>query len=158
MTISLKNFSSQIQRLTYQLIRYQDICDRVYLEQLGITSAQAYALLALPEEASLTMNNLSETMGLANSTMTRTVDQLIIKKLVEREPDPDDRRVVRIRLTANGRETQRSVKSAFQDFFEQALREIPAEDRETVLLSLGQISQAIANGLAACTSLPIPRY
>ncbi len=158
MTTSLKNFSSQIQRLTYQLIRYQDICDRVYLEQLGITSAQAYALLALPEEASLTMNNLSETMGLANSTMTRTVDQLVIKKLVEREPDPDDRRVVRIRLTANGRETQRSVKSAFQDFFEQALREIPSEDRETVLQSLGQISQAIANGLEACTSLPIPRY
>jgi len=157
MTISLQNFSSQIQRLTYQLIRYQDTCDRVYLEQLEITSAQAYALLALPEESSLTMNNLSETMGLANSTMTRTVDQLVIKKLVEREPDPEDRRVVRIRLTAKGHETQRSVKSAFQEFFEQALREIPAGDREIVLHSLWQISQAIANGLAACTNLPVPR-
>ncbi len=156
MPISLQTFSNHIQQLTYQLVRYQGICDRVFLEQLEVTSAQAYALLAFRQTASLTMNDLSEAMGLANSTMTRTVDQLVQKGLVDREPDSEDRRVVRVRLSGQGQKTQLAVKSVLQDFFKQALSEIPEGEREAVLQSLESVKRAIANGLASCCDVTVP--
>ena len=154
--ITLQTFSSHIQQLTYQLVRYQGICDRFLLEQLGVTSAQAYTLLAFPQTASLTMNDLSETMGLANSTMTRTVDQLVQKGFVEREPDSEDRRIVRVRLSGQGQKTQSIVKGVLQDFFEQALSDIPEGEREAVLQSLESVNRAIANGLTSCCGVAVP--
>jgi MarR family transcriptional regulator, organic hydroperoxide resistance regulator len=157
MGITLETFAEQIQRLTYQLVRYQDLCNRVLLEQHGVTAAQAYTLLAIPSDSSLSMNDLSATMGLASSTMTRTVDQLVLKGLVERLPDHTDRRVIRIQLATSGRETQRAIEAALKAFFEQALAEIPTGERDRVLHSLEQIRQAIANSLAVCCGVPIVR-
>ncbi len=83
-TLSLSTFADSIQRLTYDLVRYNTICDRVCGERLSVTPAQGYILLALPETGSVTMNELSVKMKLANSTMTRMVDPLIQKELLTR--------------------------------------------------------------------------
>src|SRR5512138_1137728 len=128
-TSSLINFADDIQRLTYDLVRYNAICDRVCVEQLGVTASQGYIILALPEADSITMNDLSRKMKLANSTVTRMVDQLVQKKMITRGADPDDRRVVRIRLTKQGQGVQVNLKKAMQDLFAQILKDIPASER-----------------------------
>ncbi len=156
MTITLQTFSSDIQRFTNRLVRYQGVSDRVLTEQLGVTVAQSYTLLAMPPTGSLTMNELSETLSLANSTMTRTVDQLVEKGLVERELDDEDRRVVRVRLSAQGQKAQAAVKEVLENFFKQALSDIPEEEREAVLHSFQTVTRAIAKGLATCCGQPIP--
>ncbi|EFQ83763.1 transcriptional regulator, MarR family [Aeromicrobium marinum DSM 15272] len=45
---------------------------------------------------------LAETL-VTSGTMTNRVDRLVQRGLVERRPDPDDRRGVMVRLTADGR-------------------------------------------------------
>src|SRR5512145_1336594 len=150
MTTSLITFADDIQRLTYDLVRYNAICDRVCVEELGVTASQGYILLALPETDSITMNDLSLRMKLANSTMTRMVDQLVQKKMVTRGADSDDRRIVRIRLTKQGQDVQVRLKKTMQDLFAQILKDIPTGEREQIVHSLETLKRSIVNTLKDC--------
>jgi DNA-binding MarR family transcriptional regulator len=143
-------FYSQVERLLYNLIKNYEECNRVCVSQLGVTTSQAYTLLALPARQSLTMNELSDAMGLAGSTMTRMVDQLVTKALVRREPDEDDRRVVRVALTPRGKEVRSTLRQLLDTFFGQALDRIPAEEHASILHSLERLNRAISESVTAC--------
>jgi DNA-binding MarR family transcriptional regulator len=61
---------------------------------------------------SLRVTALAELLGVDTPTVTRKIQQLERDQLVSRQPDPDDRRATRIRLTAAGRRTlQRMLKA-----------------------------------------------
>ncbi len=147
---SISLYAETLQRLTYDLARYTSLCDRVCTENLGITGTQGYTLLALPGENSISMNDLSLKMRLASSTMTRMVDQLVQKGLVERESDPDDRRVVRVRLSQRGELAQRQLQEALQSFFQKVLSQIPENRHESMFNSLTALNAAIQNALECC--------
>jgi DNA-binding MarR family transcriptional regulator len=142
--------ADNLQQLTYDLVRYSAMCDRVCTEQLGITGAQGYTLLAIPEHDSIAMNDLSARMKLASSTMTRMVDQLVQRGLVDRQSDADDRRVVRVRLTEGGTQAQAQLHGTLQYFFSQVLQAVPEGERETMLHSLETLNQAIMHTLKTC--------
>ncbi len=71
------------------------------------------ALLHLFEAGSsgLRMNELADTIVVSHSGLTSRVDRLAEKDLVERVPDPDDRRATRIRLTPTGEKAFRAAAS-----------------------------------------------
>ncbi len=147
---SLVTFADDIQRLTYDLVRYDAICDRVCVEELGVTVSQGYILMALPDTGSITMNDLSAKMRLANSTMTRMADQLVQKRLVTRGPDPDDRRIVRVQLTEQGQDVRARLKRALRDLFSEVLKDIPEGEKETIVHSLETLNQSIVRALKSC--------
>jgi DNA-binding MarR family transcriptional regulator len=49
-----------------------------------------------------TMSELGLALEMPHSSTTRVVDWLVRAKIIERVDDPDDRRIVRVRLTENG--------------------------------------------------------
>lgn len=67
-----------------------------------VTLAQCLVLLDIDETGQSTLGQLASHLRLDHSTLSRTVDGLVRKKLVTRLQDEDDRRVVRIGLTADG--------------------------------------------------------
>jgi len=146
----LKNLASDLQRLVDDLVRYCSLCDSYCTEQLGITAAQGYTLLAIPETESITMNELSLSMKLANSTMTRMVDQLIQKGMVNRTNDIQDRRVVLIRLTEIGRDKKSKLSTMLDDFFIQVLGEISLEKRAIAIENIQILNRAILKTLKSC--------
>ncbi len=143
-------FADTLQQLTYDLVRYSAMCDRVCTEQLSITGAQGYTLLAIPEDDSISMNDLSLKMKLASSTMTRMVDQLVQHGLADRYPDTEDRRVVRVKLTERGSQAKAELHGTLQGFFSQVLQVVPEGERETMLRSLETLNRAIMNTLKTC--------
>jgi DNA-binding MarR family transcriptional regulator len=54
------------------------------------------------QETPPTMGELSLDLNVPFSTATRIVDWLVQGDFVERTPDPDDRRIIRVRLTQTG--------------------------------------------------------
>ncbi len=76
---------------------------------------------------------VSETL-VTSGTMTNRVDRLVARGLVERRPDPDDRRGVLVRLTASGRQR-----------VDAALDELLAHERKI----LGALDAAEATKLAS---------
>ena len=150
---SLTTLADDLQQLSYDLSRYYAVCDRFCVEELEVTASQGYILLALPETGNITMNDLSDRMKLANSTMTRMADQLIQKKMITRESDPLDRRVVRVQLTKRGQDVKARLKKALHDVFSQILLDIPIDEREPVVHSLEMLNQSIVKTLKSCCAV-----
>jgi DNA-binding MarR family transcriptional regulator len=143
-------FISEVRLLLKQIsannATYEDSC----LVYFGVTTSQGSAILALPLEGTLTMNELSLALSVDNSTMTRMVDQLVERKLLSRKADKKDRRVVRIGLTAEGKKLHKDITNALFNFYQAALEEIQDEELTTILQSLKRLNDSIARGLADC--------
>ena len=105
-------FLVQLDRLTRRLQRNLECCDRALVTCCGITVSQAYALLALQEAGALAMNDFAAAMRLHGTTMSRMADALVEKGLVERRPDPEDRRIVRVALSAQGQAIAERVQQS----------------------------------------------
>ena len=87
------------------------------------------ALRRAGEPYELSPGQLVQQTLVSSGTMTNRVDRLERSGLVERRPDPGDRRGVLVRLTASGRDV---VDSAMADLIEQEkslLSELSAADR-----------------------------
>ncbi|MBS1886906.1 MAG: MarR family transcriptional regulator [Actinobacteria bacterium] len=65
-------------------------------------------------------------------SMAQTVGDLEADALVERKPDPDDRRRALVMLTAAGRARIEADRRAREGWLVKALEELPDADRETV--------------------------
>jgi len=81
------------------------------LAPLGVTQAQVRVLRALDREhRPVRMGVLAERLDVVPRSATSLVDALAAAGLVRREPDPDDRRVVAVSLTPEGRRTLAAVR------------------------------------------------
>jgi DNA-binding MarR family transcriptional regulator len=72
---------------------------------LELTVPQIKTLTLLQRRGPQRMGNISTYLGSTLSSSTSIIDRLVDKGLVERTPDPDDRRVVICQLTHRGRES-----------------------------------------------------
>jgi DNA-binding MarR family transcriptional regulator len=77
---------------------------------------------------------LRETL-VTSGTMTNRIDRLSARGYVERNPDPDDRRGVLVRLTAEGKSAVDTAFAALLDAERALLEDLPERDR-TRLASL----------------------
>ncbi|MGV9247690.1 MarR family winged helix-turn-helix transcriptional regulator [Streptomyces sp. NPDC003710] len=74
----------------------------------GLTPQQVKVLLALDE--ALPMRRIAERLGTDPSNLTALVDRLQSRGLVERVPDPADRRIKRIAATEAGRAAAQDLR------------------------------------------------
>jgi DNA-binding MarR family transcriptional regulator len=87
----------------------------------------------------LTMGDLSRILGVPFSTATRTVDWLVNNSYVQRLPDPEDRRVVRVELTAAGKELYGAMNDLLLQSAEQLLHDFSLEERKEFGRLLGKL-------------------
>jgi len=71
--------------------------------QYGMTRAQWAVLVRLDRAEGLNQSELAEMLDLQPITLTRLLDKLADSGLIERRPDPDDRRAKRLFLTPAAR-------------------------------------------------------
>ncbi|MBX3208386.1 MAG: MarR family transcriptional regulator [Labilithrix sp.] len=72
------------------------------LEPLGLTYPQYIVMLVLWERDDLSVSELGERLALDSGTLTPLLKRLEEAGFVDRRRDPDDERVVRVRLTRAG--------------------------------------------------------
>jgi DNA-binding MarR family transcriptional regulator len=76
-----------------------------------------------------------------SGTMTNRVDRLVRKGLVERLPDPTDRRGVKVRLTPEGRSAVDGALDALIDRERELLAGLPADDAAGLADALRTLSR-----------------
>ncbi len=77
-----------------------------------VTPAQARALGVLTRHGPMRLGALSEYLRIAPRSATEVVDALEEVRLVERRPDPDDRRATLVTPTDRGEEVARGIRAA----------------------------------------------
>jgi DNA-binding MarR family transcriptional regulator len=70
---------------------------------LGVSPAEGHLLSYLSSYAPCPVGEVLRVFGIRPSTMTSMLERLDRKGLLTRDPDPDDRRSVRITLTREGK-------------------------------------------------------
>jgi DNA-binding MarR family transcriptional regulator len=90
-----------------------------------------------------TMGELSKTLSLPLSTMTRMVDAGENFGLVQRLPDSDDGRIVRVALTDDGRQLHEAMKDMQAQGIKKVLVCLTPEERAILLTLLRKITTSI---------------
>jgi DNA-binding MarR family transcriptional regulator len=97
------------------------------VQPLGLTIIEWYILRALYERDGQHASELARAVGRAATSFTPNLDKLQDKGLLERRPDPGDRRAVRIFLTDNA-EAVRDVILDSAEYIDDQVREWFSED------------------------------
>lgn len=98
------------QRLTHRLLSALD----AELEGLDLSAAEINVLACLTETEKPTVRLLGDATAQRPSTLTGVLDRLEQRALVERRPNPSDRRSTLIVLTPAGRAAARKVADAYE--------------------------------------------
>jgi len=94
-----------------------------------LTPAQMSALATVRRDPGITLSGLAAHERVQPPTMTRVVDALVAKDLVERSVCADDRRVSRLRATDAGRELVDSVRRRRDAYLASRLAALTDEER-----------------------------
>jgi DNA-binding MarR family transcriptional regulator len=97
-------------------------------------------LSALADEPMRTQAALARAIGADKTRIIGTLDELQERALIEREPDPDDRRVRLLRLTPAGRQLYASVRTAIRAVEEELLGELTPTDKRAFLRALQRLT------------------
>ena len=81
------------------------------LARWDVSPSQSRALRVLTRCGPIRLSALSEHLHIAPRSVTEVVDGLEAKGLVERQPDPQDRRATLVAVTAHGVEVREQIHS-----------------------------------------------
>lgn len=90
-------------------------------------------LLALDRSSMRTQAALAAAIGADKTRIIRDLDELQHRGLIERRPDPDDRRVRLLAITDAGRTVKNAVQEEIQRGEERWLGDLSAAERRTFL-------------------------
>jgi DNA-binding MarR family transcriptional regulator len=110
----------------------------------GIAFKHYYYLRALFETDGISQVELSERVGVDQSTVVTVIDTLARQKIVERRKDPSDRRKALIYLTAKGKSLRRPMKAAIDATHVDALRGVTTAD----LKAFRNVAERVRRNLA----------
>ena len=107
-------------------------------------SAQDFGILFhLSEQGSMTQIEIAAVMMRDKTTITRRIDGLVKKQLVERHPHPNDRRYYRIKLTHVGKKALSDITPLVSGFQQELLSTISDADKETTMKILQHITNQL---------------
>jgi DNA-binding MarR family transcriptional regulator len=105
-------------------------------DKFGLLQAELKCLMLFDEERYLTVKGISQKMEIAKSRVTKIIDGLVHKELVERTDDPKDGRVTLISLTPKGKDKSRELALFLQNAHQKVLLQMRPDERKHVLSSL----------------------
>ena len=137
-------------QMIQKLVRVFQLFERDQIKTHGFTSSQCYAMFEIFKVGSLTMNELSEKMNLDSSTMTRVIDKLVRDKLVNRDRDNSDRRIVVVSLTEKGNKATTELSSSVNEYYRKIVKGIPSGEVLDVLQSVAKLLKAFEKANPNC--------
>jgi MarR family transcriptional regulator for hemolysin len=135
---------------------------RTYADQkarhFGQTRAQWAVLLRLERREGLKQSDLAEDLDIQPITLTRLVDRLCDNGLIERRPDPNDRRAKRLYLTPAARPLLDRISVQVEELAETVLAGVNADAMTKLMTQLGLARENLRRAIADKTQESVKRY
>ncbi len=110
-----------------------------FTEQVDIPRGQATVLCVVAKQDGITQSEIAEQLSVQGATVTKMLQRLEEAGLVSRQRDPEDNRLVRVRLTEAGCQKERSINEQFGSMQELIFKGIGEEERILLRRWLQQI-------------------
>ena len=138
---------------SYQLQQFQDLITRLYqccqermqyqCERFDMPDAELRCLKLFGEERYLTPKGIAHKMNVVKSRVTKIIEGLINKELVQRIKDPEDSRISLLSLTPRGQHKLLEINNFLKNVHEQVLLQMPAEQRNILLMNLDMLKSSM---------------
>lgn len=130
----------------YQLNQFQELILKLFqccqermqyqCERFNLPDAEFRCLMLFGEERYLTAKGIAFKMNVVKSRVSKIVEGLLKKNLVQRIKDPEDSRVSLLSLTPEGHKKLNHINMFLQDLHHQILLQIAPDQRKAVLTNL----------------------
>ncbi len=109
-----------------------------------VTLPQFDLLAQLEREPNgLRLGELSQRMMVTNGNVTGLVDKLVEQGFVVREPSPDDRRAMNVRMTKAGASMFGVMAKANEEWMIALFSEVPGETRKALMRELDIVKRSV---------------
>jgi DNA-binding MarR family transcriptional regulator len=126
----------------YLFRRMQQIAVAIFVEEcraFDLTPVQYAALIAIHTHPGIDATRLSAVIAFDRSTLGNVIERLESKKLIERKPSPEDKRVKLLHLTRAGAALLRDIMPAVEGAQVRMLQPLKPADRKTLMALMAQL-------------------
>ena len=120
--------------------------------QFGMTRAQWAVLARLQRSQGLKQAELADILDLQPITLTRLLDRLSANELIERRPDPDDRRANRLFLTPAAGPLMEHLNALGDDLMASVLDDIDDDAVDATVQMLGRAKENLRRAIQKNTT------
>lgn len=120
-----------------------DSCGKEGSTCCGVTRPQWDVLVEIGEVGEISLVDLASALSLDTSTLSRTVNGMVMVGLLERVQSVTDRRFVTIKLSPKGIELLAQIDSIYEKQLAGVLGFIPSEQHGTVMEVLQSVAKAV---------------
>lgn len=136
--LTVKQFRKLLRQIERELfMQNSDSCCN------GVTLAQCHTLLEI-EDKKETVTDLSKSLGLDKSTISRTIDGLVNIGLVDRSIPQENRRISTLKLTCSGEKMCNTINETNDDFFAKTLSSLKESEVKELIRLLQIVSSRMS--------------
>jgi DNA-binding MarR family transcriptional regulator len=114
------------------------------LSDLGLFAGQEQVLQALAMSGPMTMGDLAAILRVRPPTASKTVSRLSTLKLVERHTEPGDARIVRVKLTKDGKRKATAIDALWDEVEAELLEGFDSKERKRLRKLLRKAAKNLA--------------
>jgi len=140
------NYSNDTEVSAYQLGKFQKLIAKLFqccqermqyqCDRFQLPDAEFRCLVLFGDERYLTAKSIAHKMNVVKSRVSKIIDGLIKKNLIQGIADPEDSRVKLLSLTSAGQKKLNEIKQFMQDMHGQVLSQMAPDQRKAVLTNL----------------------
>jgi DNA-binding MarR family transcriptional regulator len=149
----MNNNESAMQIPSREILEFQGLIDSLFQccqermqyqsERFGLPEAELRCLLQFNNERYLTAKAIAGRLNVAKSRVTKIVDGLLRRRLVERTDDPRDSRVKLLKLTSTGEKLVVEIISFRRQLHTKVLDQFSLEQRSALFNGLSQLKRSM---------------
>lgn len=114
-----------------------------HFKDMNVTGPQSMLMGILAHHGEMKISDLSEKLGLSNSTVSGIIDRLENQGLVERARSKEDRRVVFVKVTSAFEKNAHERFKAVEKMFETMMNKATADELDKILEGLNVLQKVI---------------
>jgi MarR family transcriptional regulator, organic hydroperoxide resistance regulator len=112
-------------------------------KKVGLGGVQVWALSVIHDSPGIGIGALATAMNIHQSTASNLVKSLVERGLVTMSRDPEDRRVVRLKLLASGLRLLRRAPGPYAGVLPEALAALDAKTLKRIEADLGRLIEVL---------------
>jgi len=130
----------------YQLDKFQELIAKLFqccqermqyqCERFELPDAEFRCLELFGEDRYLTAKSIAHRMNVVKSRVSKIIDGLIKKKLIQRIKDPEDSRVQLLSLTPEGQKKINDISGFMEEVYSEVLSRMAPDQRQAMLTNL----------------------
>ncbi|GMR13703.1 MAG: hypothetical protein BMS9Abin29_1916 [Gemmatimonadota bacterium] len=132
-----------------EIVRVIQFRDRDRACCYGLSPSQCYGLKAICDGDSLSVNELAARLYLEKSTASRLVNSLVDLGFVFKEPNPEDRRILRIRPSPRGEAIHQAIMDDLLSESVRMLEHLDGKARKALTGVVRELASSYAAGVEA---------